>query len=305
MDMESLRIFLDVQRSGSITAAANTHYITQPALGKRIAQLEKELGVTLLLRGKGHPHVELTPEGKAFSDIAERMLMLYEQAQELREDSSRQYLTVACIRSAHDFLMPKLLVRLKEEHPELCVTVEDHRTVEIMPLLENRRVDVGITQSAAASQHLMSELLYEEPYFVVLRPENVLFQKQILHPSELDASHGIFQAFDRSFEEWFDQWWQPYSVKVRVNTTPSAEHYFSEDEDWMIVPQAVASEMLSHGFAARPLADSPPMHRVYMAWHSRNQRESLSWFQAAIRSHICSSTNVNQTSPVSSDSAAL
>ncbi len=286
MDMETLRIFMDVQRSGSITAAANHHYMTQPALGKRIAQLEKELGVTLFLRGKGHPCIALTPEGKAFSDIAERMLMLYEQAQGLHEDASRQYLTAACIRSAHDLLMPKLLVQLKAEHPELCVTVEDHHTVEIMSLLENRRIDVGITQSAAVSQHLRSELLYKEPYRAVLRPENRLTQRAVLHPAELDASHGIYQAFDQPFERWFDQWWQPYSVKVRVNTTPSAEHYFSDDKDWMIVPQAVASEMVSHGFVARPLAEEPPMHCVYMTWHSRNQRKSLSWFQIALRKRM-------------------
>lgn len=286
MDMETLRIFLDVQRSGSITAAANDHYMTQPAIGKRIAQLERELKVTLFLRGKGHSHVELTPEGKSFLDIAERMLMLYEQAQALHEDAARQYLTVACIRSAHDFLMPQLLVRLKEEHPRLCVTVEDHHTVEIMPLLENRRIDVGITQSVAVSRDLVSELLYEEPYCVVLRPENRLSEKKKLHPGELDASHGIFQSFDQSFEEWFDKWWKPYSVKMRVNTTPSAEHYFSDDADWMIVPQAVASEMVSHGFAVRPLKEGPPLHRVYMTWHSRNQRESIQWFQKEIRKYL-------------------
>lgn len=283
MDMETLHVFLDVRRSGSITAAANNHYMTQPALGKRIAQLEKELGITLFLRGKGRSCVELTPEGKAFSDIAERMLMLYEQAQELREDASRQYLTAACIRSAHDLFMPKILVQLKKEHPELCVTIEDHHTVEIMPLLENRRIDVGITQSAAVSQHLISELLYKEAYYVVLRPENILSQNEVLHPIELDGSHGIFQAFDQSFEKWFDQWWQPYSVKVRVNTTPSAERYFSDEKDWMIVPQAVASEMAAHGFIARPLTNEPPEHCVYMTWHSHNQKESLRWFQAAMR----------------------
>ena len=286
MDMETLRIFLDVQRSGSITAAANNHYMTQPAIGKRIAQLERELDVTLFQRGKGHSHVELTPEGKSFSDIAERILMLYEQAQALHEDAARQYLTVACIHSAHDFLMPKLLVQLKEEHPRLCVTVEDHHTVEIMPLLENRRIDVGITQSAAVSRCLISELLYEEPYYVVLRPENELSKKKVLHPTELDASHGIFQSFDQSFEEWFDKWWKPYSVKMRVNTTPSAEHYFSDSADWMIVPRAVASEMLSHDFVVCSLTENPPMHCVYMIWNSRNQRESLQWFREAVRKNL-------------------
>ena len=120
MDMESLRIFLDVQRSGSITAAANSHYMTQPALGKRIAQLEKELGVMLFLRGKGHSCVELTPAGREFSDIAERMLILYEQARGLKEEAERKYLTVACIRSAHGFLMPELVACLKTLHPESC-----------------------------------------------------------------------------------------------------------------------------------------------------------------------------------------
>jgi len=291
MNMETLQIFFDVQRSGSITAAANHYYMSQPALGKRIAQLEKELGIPLFRRGKGQSHVELTQEGKAFSDIAERMLMLYEQAQELREDAERQYLTVACIRSAHDLLMPQILTRLKRLHPELCMTIEDHHTAEIIPLLENRRIDVGITQSTAVPKQLTSELLYEEPYLAVLRPENILSQKEILNPTELDASHGIFQAFDQAFEDWFNQWWRPYSVKVRVNTTPSAERYFSENDDWMIIPKAVANGMKLHGFTTRPLAENPPMHRVYIIWNLRNQREALHWFKEAIKECI----NLEQT----------
>ena len=283
MDMESLRIFLDVQRSGSITAAANSHYMTQPALGKRIAQLEKELGVMLFLRGKGHSCVELTPAGREFSDIAERMLILYEQARGLKEEAERKYLTVACIRSAHGFLMPELVACLKTLHPELCMTVEDHHTEEIMPLLEKRRIDVGITQSAGVSPNLFSELLYREPYYVVLRCENKLSQKTILYPEELKAEHGIFQSFDQSFEEWFSKWWKPYAVKVRVNTTPSAENYFGEEEDWMIVPKAVAAELVSHGFVACSLSGEVPLHCVYMTWHKHNQCEELQWFLDAMR----------------------
>ena len=163
MDMDSLKMFLSVQRTGSLTSAANSLYMTQPSLGRRISCLEKELGVPLFHRGKGQAQVKLTPEGEAFSDIARRMLMLYDQAMELQQDAARQYLAVACIRSAHDALMPELLSRLKAAHPKLCITVEDHHTMEILPLLENRRVDIGIIQSAPLSQALTHELFTRSP----------------------------------------------------------------------------------------------------------------------------------------------
>ena len=283
MDMDTLRIFMDVHHSGSITAAANSHYMSQPALGKRIAHLEKELGITLFLRGKGHSRVELTSEGSAFVDIAERMLMLYEQAQELREDAARQFLTIACIRSAHDILIPELIMRLKAPHPELCVTVEDHHTSEIMSLLENRLVDVGITQTPAVSKRLKSELLYKEPYRVVFQSNQAHGSKRAIHPAELNAAQGVFQAFDPSFEAWFDQWWHPYSVKLRVNTTTTAERYITEPEDWMIIPEAVAHALERKGFHAYEILGAPPLHHVYMTWHTLNQRLSLSWVQASLR----------------------
>lgn len=279
--MESLRSFLEVRRTGSITAAAESRHMTQPALGKRIAGLERELGVTLFRRGKGRTQAELTPEGAAFSDIAARMLMLYEQAMELREDAGRRFLTAACIRSAHDALMPELLARLRAAHPELCVTVEDHHTAEIFTLLEDRRVDVGITQSAPASGSLTGELLYEEPYRAVFRGDGGAAPEEAADPAELRAEHGIFQAFDGPFETWFDRWWQPYSVKMRVNTTPTAERYFSEPEDWMIVPEAVARSLERRGFVSRPLRSAPPLHRVYLTVRARDGRESLRWFREA------------------------
>ena len=283
MDMDSLKMFLSVQRTGSLTAAANSLYMTQPSLGRRISCLEKELGVPLFHRGKGQAQVKLTPEGEAFSDIARRMLMLYDQAMELQQDAARQYLAVACIRSAHDALMPELLSRLKAAHPKLCITVEDHHTMEILPLLENRRVDIGIIQSAPLSQTLTHELLYEEPYRVVFQRNHPAARCAQVHPTQLPAEHGIFQAFDQPFRTWFDRWWPPYSVKLRVNTTPTAEHYFSDPEDWMIVPEAVARGLEQRDFIAKPLSAPPPMHRVYMVYHPKNQQESIPWFCQAAR----------------------
>lgn len=279
MDMESVRIFWAVHRLGSMTAAAEEHFMTQPALGKRIASLEKELGVTLFHRGKGQARAELTPEGKAFCDIAERMLLLNDQALELKADAGKEYLAIASIRSAHDFVVPDLILKMKREHPNLCITVEEHHTAEIIDLLEKRRIDVGIIQTEAPSQHLKSKLLYQESYRLVVRPNSPLAEKESIVPDALQSEHGIFQVFDTAYEDWFTRNWRPYSVKVRVNTTPTAVQYFNENEDWMIVPDAVAVFMENQGFVSIPISGEVPVHRVYMCWNPDNRRKALQWLR--------------------------
>ena len=87
--------------------------------------------------------------------------------------------------------------------------------------------------------------------------------------------------FDQAFQDWFDQWWRPYSVKVRVNTTPTAERYFSDKNDWMIVPAAVAKDMEKRGFVSCPLLEPAPHHYVYLVYHKRNQAENVALFRQA------------------------
>ena len=278
MDMESVQIFLDVWRTGSLTAAAEKHFMTQPALGKRIAGLEKEMGISLFHRGKGQPKAELTPEGKAFCDIAERMVLLNEQAMELKVDARKEFLTIASIRSAHDTVVPEMVLKLKEQYQNMTVVIEEHQTAEIIELLEKKRVDIGIIQSDAVSQKLKCRLLYREHYRVIVRPGHPLAEKNSIIPEDLQGQYGIFQVFDDAYEKWFTEHWHPWSVKVRTNTTPTSIRYFSEPEDWMIVPEAVACPMEEQGFISIPIIGNVPLHKVYMCWNSENQRGVLQYF---------------------------
>ncbi|RHR03784.1 LysR family transcriptional regulator [Clostridium sp. AF20-7] len=276
MDMESIRAFLDVIQTGSITGAAKQRYMSQPALGKRMMALEKELGTELFLRGKGQQQIRMTAAGEAFVDIAERMELLYEQALRLKDTQQRVYLTAASIRSAHGEVFLPLLAYLRKEHPEICLTVEDHHTVEILPLLEKKRIDLGITQLPVTSPELVSELLYEEEYRVIQLQGGTLCQGQgrPVMPSKLAQQKGIFQAFDSYFQAWFESHWPLHTVKIRVNTTSTAELYFESPDDWMIAPAAVAREMEARGFVSAPLEDnSAPMHRVYLTYHRYRQEE--------------------------------
>lgn len=72
MTKTELEAFLAVLQYGSISAAAERLFITQPAMSRRMKSMEEELGYSLFERGRGQRSVELTENGKEFVPVAER-----------------------------------------------------------------------------------------------------------------------------------------------------------------------------------------------------------------------------------------
>ena len=85
-----IEAFLAIVRTGSISAAAQKLYVTQPALSRRIHALEQELGYSLMVRKKGVRSIELTSQGKAFISLAEKWKTVWNESRELgNPDRSR------------------------------------------------------------------------------------------------------------------------------------------------------------------------------------------------------------------------
>lgn len=76
MEIRVLRYFLTVVREESISAAADYLHITQPTLSRQIKELEDELGVKLLNRGKKNRKITLTDEGMLLRKRAEEIVTL-------------------------------------------------------------------------------------------------------------------------------------------------------------------------------------------------------------------------------------
>ena len=79
MEFRVLKYFLMVAREESITRAAERLHITQPTLSRQMAELEKEMGVPLLVRGGRK--IELTSEGLLLRRRAEEILNLVDKTE--------------------------------------------------------------------------------------------------------------------------------------------------------------------------------------------------------------------------------
>lgn len=81
MELRVLRYFLAVVREESISAAAESLHLTQPTLSRQIMELEQELGIRLLNRGRKNRKVTLTDEGRLFRARAEELVELADKMQ--------------------------------------------------------------------------------------------------------------------------------------------------------------------------------------------------------------------------------
>lgn len=89
LDLGWMRIFTEVARRGSLTAAATSLRLTQPAVSYQIRRLEDDLGVILIRRK--HRGIELTGEGQRLFDIvAHNVDAIDLLARQLRRSDDRQ-----------------------------------------------------------------------------------------------------------------------------------------------------------------------------------------------------------------------
>ncbi len=79
MELRTLKYFLAVAREENMTEAANVLHVTQPTLSRQIADLERELGVTLFDRT--NRSCMLTGEGMRLRQRAEEIISLVEQTE--------------------------------------------------------------------------------------------------------------------------------------------------------------------------------------------------------------------------------
>lgn len=127
MRLEQLKCLVDIAQTGSITGTAQRMYATQQAVSKSIKQLEKELGVDILVRTNAG--VRLTPMGEKVLKFAQ--LVLDEEAylrQEIRDsqialDTEEISMQISSTSSVTNLVLPNLIAKLHAQQVAVQVNV--------------------------------------------------------------------------------------------------------------------------------------------------------------------------------------
>ncbi|MFT6990741.1 MAG: DNA-binding transcriptional LysR family regulator [Paraglaciecola sp.] len=145
MTSAQLQAFVTVAQANSFTAAAIMLGIGQSAVSHAIKSIEKELGITLFVRGKAD--IVLTEVGANILTKAHSVLGLFDSIKQTANESKSLQQGVLRIGSfGPSFstqLLPIILAEYRVRYPNIKVYVEEGEDHRVKEWITNRKVDLG------------------------------------------------------------------------------------------------------------------------------------------------------------------
>lgn len=150
-NLYQLTTFVTVISEGSMTAAADKLFLTQPAVSQQIRNLEEDLGVELLVRGVRQ--IKATPQGEILYEYAKKILQLTQQAEIAIKSIGAELkgqLRIGTLNSIGLQIMSPIVSRMMRHNPELMLRVDYDRGEELIRQFKKNQLDVIIIPEVEA-----------------------------------------------------------------------------------------------------------------------------------------------------------
>lgn len=143
MTPRQLVTFLELARSGSVKAAAERLFVSQPAVSAVVASLQRELGVALVTRhGRG---LRLTPSGAVLADYARRIHGILDEAAVATVGAgARARVRLGAVTTAAEHIIPAAIASFRALHPDAEVSLEVTNRGQVWDRLEAHEVDLVV-----------------------------------------------------------------------------------------------------------------------------------------------------------------
>lgn len=206
-----LRLLRAMHTLGTVTAAATSIDMTQPAASAMLRDLEIRLGVALFSREKRR--LRMTPQGRTLMPEVLNALAALESADRLAADmrhGTLARLVVGAVAIAASSLLPAALKRMRDQHPSVAVTVRAGTALEIIDMAAEHRIDLGIIIGKVGDSHRVSSLkLASLSLYAVMREDHPWASRSDLCLADMvdqplivladalpagNATRGVFEA---------------------------------------------------------------------------------------------------------------
>jgi len=195
MNQRQIQAFRLVMRHGSITTAAQALNVSQPAVSRLIAELERSLGFPLLIREGG----KITPTAEAieFEREVDHMFFGLERlgqiAREIKE-LRRASLYIATMPMVSFDILPRALKGFLSKHEGIRVTHNVHTSARIVDLVSSRQIELGIAQTHVKRRDVDILGSYRTYCVCVLTHDHPLAGREKLTPADLQEEKMVALA---------------------------------------------------------------------------------------------------------------
>ena len=270
-----LETLIAVCETGSFTKAAEQLSLTQPAVSQHIRQLEKELGARLFNRGEGN--IKLTAQGEIALKYAKRIKTLYQNMMQSVSNEKKQItrLTIGINRTAESLLMPDVLARYSNLHPDMRITILSDGINNLYNKLKTYELDLAVIEGRISDSNFHSILLDTDSLILAVSPQNPLAGKQIVTINELKKEKLILRLPDSATRNMFVSTLESqglsldeFNVILEVDNIAMIKNLVKKDFGVTILAKsAFLSDMRKGKLAGLPVENLSMVREVNMVYH--------------------------------------
>lgn len=273
MEIRKLKYFLTVANEGNITRASEILFISQPALSRQIQQLEEELGVQLVIRGKRE--ITLTEVGMLLKIRAQEILSLIEKSEkECQAFNSKidGQIFVGIPESSSGKKFIELLNAFGKLYPEVTYDIYTGTGDDIQDRLEKGLLDIGVFMSSTSiTQYHYIELSERELWGVLLPETSQLAQQKSVQPEDLLNAPLLMSRRYKSSKElsdWFTVDINELNIIATFNLTTNAIIMVQNGMGYATVVDGSFLGESEHTVCFRPF--SPPIYsKSVLVWKKK------------------------------------
>lgn len=205
-----LQVFHAVAKHLSFTKAADTLFMTQPAVTFQIKQLEEHLNTRLFDRAQGR--ISLTPAGVVALEYAERILGLSSELDKRLKEMNGQAagpLLIGASMTIGEYVLPQLIGKFKAQFPAVMPTLFVGNSEAVQDRVAERSLDLGFIEGDSHLASLLTEVCCEDELQVVCAPSHPLAREPFALPAALtqhpyvnrEAGSGTREVIDRYLQK--------------------------------------------------------------------------------------------------------
>lgn len=228
MTLRHFRIFVAVCDSMSMTAAAETLFLSQPAVSQAVAELEKHYGTRLFERLARKLY--LTQAGEKLLSYARAVIRINEEAEKdmrtLRESGAIR-IGASVTVGAH--VLPGLVSAFQCMNPETAVMVTEDNTRQIEQMILHDKTDIGAVEGELSSEEICSRPFLEDELVLVCGAGHRFASLPEIRPQELEAERFIVREPGSGTRKTFEDVmavnelaWKPFWVCNNADTIRAA-----------------------------------------------------------------------------------
>ncbi len=189
LNLKHVEYFVAAAEYGSMTVAAEKMFVSQPAVSLGIAELERALGTTLVIRVRGRG-LSLTPAGTELLVRARNLVRYAESLEWTALGLDRELagaLTVGCFGTGAPLVLPALMETFERKHPQVTLSFVEGGTSVLEQALLSGECEIALMYDIGLHVKLERRPLYAAVPYALVAPEHPLAGRASVTLPELAA----------------------------------------------------------------------------------------------------------------------